>query len=352
MRYFQKLNDNFELDHKQLELLDLLENYLDKFNTRFSFIQNLFNRQKSFGIYIWGDVGTGKSLILKHFFEHVNAKKTKLHLHEFMEKLHNELHILRSSNKIVHKDPIKEAVGNLLKTIKVLCLDEFEVHDIASAMMLERVLLEINKRGIFIVITSNTSPKELYKDGLKRDNFLSCINYIQNNFEIYNLDNNTDYRRQKLANLNRYIYPLEEESKQYLDEWINILTTQKPSPIELKLYGRSLKFETSTEALLITNFQELCTRALSGLDYRKICKHFKYIILDQLPAIEEINKDSRKRLVHFIDIAYDYNIFLIIRAKISLEELAAGFEEFSEISRAKSRLVEMQSLQYFNDTSL
>jgi cell division protein ZapE len=350
MRYFHELARKVEIDAKQSELIQLLESYLDKFNSKLSLLHILWNKLNGGGLYIWGDVGTGKSLMLEHFYGHLQQPKLKFHLHEFMEKLHNQLHNIRTSENIEGRNLIKQAVADILSSARVLCLDEFEVHDIASAMMLERVLEEINNRGVFIVITSNSHPDKLYYKGLKRDNFIACINYIKNNYQIFNLDNNIDYRGYKdWGARQRYFYPLSDQNAGALKEWRNNLAgDNEPSTAQIELYGRKVEFNSARGEVLITDFRELCQRELSSLDYKRICAKFSYIILDNLPAAANMSKDSRKRFIHFIDTAYIYNILVIIRAESSLNELIEGYEDLSEMARCQSRLVEMQSLEYFS----
>lgn len=340
---------NIHLDIMQIALLEKLEQIAHQLNN--GKILYFFSKKRlKHGIYLYGHVGTGKTMLMKAFFQKINtAKKCLIHYQDFMQIIHKEMHKHHYSDKLLSNIAKHYAIQN-----ELICIDEFEIKDITDAMIINKLLSEWIKYNIFVFITSNTEPHNLYKDGIQRESFMSCILLLNKQYETLSLDNHYDYRLNTPSDINqRIIYPINQQNKEYID---NIITQfmQHNTFVEsnLNLFGRQISFEKTSGSILITNFQEMILQKFGYADYVNICKHFSIIILENVTIIDDNDIDFVIRFINFIDNAYFYKVLLFITLYDSPENIYVDNKRATEFKRTVSRLHEMNSsiyLQSIND---
>lgn len=301
------------------------------------------NLKQPQSFYIYGRVGSGKSTLMKDFFNRLQLKnKTYCHFNDFMQQIHRKLHSLR--NKILnHCDLVEVATKEIIGDNKILCFDEFQVEDVADAMILNKVFSYLIESGVILVITSNFHPLELYKNGLQRDLFLKFVKEVlEKNCQIINLDNDFDYRGQFSGLIKRYYYPNNSDNKkQVLEIFHEITNYQKPATIIIKLFGRELKLHNVCDDVALFSFEDLFKADFSVVDYQAICHNFKLIFLLDIPRLSKEDRNEAKRLIWFVDEAYENKVKLVILSEVKPEEIyleGVGSESFK---RTASRLNEI-----------
>lgn len=309
-----------------------------------SSIFDFFKKPDRCGVYLYGGVGRGKTMLMQGFYHRYNSKKRMVHYQDFMQGVHKEIH------KLQEQEPgkvIKNLAKEIARNYKILCIDEFEIKDITDAMIIARLFKEIARLKVFVFITSNTKPANLYKDGLQRASFLPFIDFISSNFEILCLETDHDYRLDKLLELNsRIIYPLNQENKLMMKKVISQLTDDRLAPGSLTVFGRKIIFAKTHGTILVTNFDELFMQELGYADYVSICQEYSIIILENIPVIDSNNSDLITRFINFIDNAYFYKVLLFASLYAKAEELYSEGKRSSEYMRTVSRLHEMNSNDY------
>jgi cell division protein ZapE len=331
-----------KLDSTQKHISSRLEDIA--FNLEKISIFNFFKKPSICGIYLYGGVGRGKTMLMQGFYHRCNLKKRMVHYQDFMQGVHKKIH------KLQGEEPGK-VLANLAKEFaanyNILCLDEFEIKDITDAMIIARLFQEIARLKVFIFITSNTKPANLYKEGLQRASFLPFIEFVSNNFEVLCLETDHDYRLDKLSELNsRIIYPLNEENKLSMKKVISQLTDDRLVPGSLVVFGRRIVFAKTHGTILVTDFDELFMQELGYADYVSICQEYSIIILENIPAIDSNNSDLITRFINFIDNAYFYRVLLFASLYAKAEELYTEGKRSAEFVRTVSRLHEMNSNGY------
>jgi cell division protein ZapE len=340
----QFLPTGFKLDEVQLKILGKLEETASNIDQQsfFKFFKPTLPKQ---GIYMYGGVGRGKTMLMLAFYHRMKCSKQMVHYQNFMQLVHKDIHKLQMDNS---DKLIARLAKNYSDKGKILCLDEFEIKDITDAMIIKKLFIELNKNKVFIFITSNTLPNNLYKDGLQRESFLPFIDFIYEKFEILHLDNNHDYRLDKLSELNnRVIYPINSDSNLKIKNIISKLTDDKIEIGSIEVFGRRISFAKTHGDTLITDFAELFMRDLGYSDYVNICQKFSTIILQDVPVIEQSNSDLITRFINFIDNAYFYKVLLFITLNVSPEKIYTDGKRLDEFKRTISRLYEMNSNSYF-----
>lgn len=354
-----KLHDIFLTTHKfkpDVNQLDLLSN-LDKY---LAIIQNqtkLFSAFKSFkrvslhtnGMYIWGGVGRGKSLILNLFFEALATKQKKwMHFHKFMIHTHLKLNELRNSTKL--KDHLMEYANSLAKDYKVIVLDELQINNIADAMIVGRLFTLLIKNGCHVFFSSNLPPQDLFKNGLQRELFLPFIDVIQSKLEIFNLDNHIDYRIHDLKIDNTYIYPFTPQNSRIINDLKNRLTNDQAfseKTIEIGPNRILTLYKTYSNVANFT-FKELCEIPHSAVDYIALCKHFTLMIVENILPLASDNHNELLRFITLIDCLYENRVKLICFADCAPEQIYSHGKHLFEFERTLSRLQEMQTEEYFS----
>ena len=305
------------------------------------------------GLYIYGEVGRGKTMLMDLFFEASPVvRKRRAHFHEFMIDVHERVHAFRQKMKLgehAGEDPIEHTAVELAQEAWLLCFDEFHVTDIADAMILGRLFAQLFERGVVLVATSNVAPDDLYKDGLNRALFLPFIRTLEQHMEIVRLDARTDFRLEKLAGMRVWYVPADAAADAVLDDgWRQLARGHNGEPQELPLKGRTVKVPRAAMGVARFSFHDLCEQPLAAADYLRIAREYHTIILDRVPVMTFDNRNAAKRFIILIDTLYDMNVKLIASAEVEPEALYRGDEgyEAQEFKRAASRLIEMRSQAY------
>jgi cell division protein ZapE len=305
------------------------------------------------GLYLWGSVGRGKTMLMDLFHEHLGVRrKRRAHFHAFMADVHARIHDFRQklkSGEIKGGDPITPVADALAEEAWVLCFDEFSVTDIADAMILGRLFEALFARGVVLIATSNVEPPRLYENGLNRALFLPFVALVQQKLDVIRLDARTDYRMEKLQGRKVYHAPADADAEQALDQaFADLGAGARPQRQEFDLGGRMLVIERSAGGVARFNFEELCGRPLGSLDFLAIARNFHTILLENIPKLDLSRRNEAKRFINLIDILYEHHVKLIASAEVMPDALyrAATGHEIFEFDRTVSRLTEMQSESY------
>lgn len=319
------LHENLEASTVQSQVLKILDAYYE--NTAKSSLKS--------GIYLWGSVGSGKTMLLDIFYDELpNLQKKRMHFHEFINKIHSELKTISGK-----QDPLAIITKKFAKTTKFLFLDELIIGDIGNALILKNLFMALIEQGVFIMTSSNTSPHELYQDGINRDLFLPAIAFIEENFEITTLKSDIDYRRRNTTANNNYFYPITKETDLIMRQMfaaenndITSITICNREIAVIKLSLDSIWFE----------FEEIIMPPRSYQDYLYLANNFKHIFISNVREIstEEINLIYN--FCHLVDICYDKQVPLVLSATCDLSGIFKQHEKSKTIMRTKSRLVAMQ----------
>ncbi len=305
------------------------------------------------GLYIYGDVGRGKTMLMDFFFETSPVeRKRRAHFHEFMLDVHERVHAVRQEMKRGEhegEDPIRLVADALADQAWLLCFDEFHVTDIADAMILGRLFTQLFERGIVVVTTSNVPPDELYKDGLNRALFVPFIHMLRAHMDIVRLDARTDFRLEKFGGLPVWYVPADAAADLKLDDaWRRLTGGNGGAAHELALHGRSLHVPRAFMGVARFSFHDLCEQPLAAADYLRLAHEYHTIILDHVPVMTYDTRNAAKRFIILIDTLYDHNVKLIASADAEPDALYRadqGFEA-AEFRRTASRLIEMRSQAY------
>jgi len=305
------------------------------------------------GVYLYGEVGRGKTLLMDLFFEASPViRKRRVHFHEFMADVHERVHALRQKAKAgetLGEDPIRLAASEIAEETWLLCFDEFHVTDIADAMILGRLFTRLFELGVVVVATSNLPPDELYKDGLNRALFLPFIALIEAHMDVMRLDARTDFRLEKLAGAPVWHVPADLAAERALDEaWRRLTAGNAGTACDLVIKGRTIRVPRAAMGVARFSFAELCGQPLAGADYLKVAHEFHTIVLDRIPVMDYDRRNEAKRFIILIDTLYDYAVKLVASAAAEPDALYRATEGFeaSEFKRTASRLIEMRSQPY------
>lgn len=299
------------------------------------------------GLYFFGDVGRGKSMVMDMFFESAPmAPKRRVHFHAFMQQVHKILAEIRSSDDGA-ADPIPIVAERLADEARLLCFDEFQVQDIADAMILGRLFDRLVQLQVVMVITANLPPEDLYKDGLQRDLFMPFIELIGANLSVLELDGNTDYRLEFMRSVEVYLIPVNSETNSRLRENFHRLTNgREGSPDVIEVHGRRIHVPMSADGVACAGFADLCEQPLGAADYLAIAKRYHTILLSGIPSMLPEKRNEAKRFVTLVDALYEHRVNLICTAETAPEKLYPVGDGAREFKRTASRLVEMQSDTY------
>ncbi len=346
-------------DSAQRSVLEKLDQLRDNIERKFSANGGMLRKIIPFptknhginGLYIYGDVGRGKSMLMDLFFNNLHIeKKKRIHFHAFMLDVHARLHKWRNENRnnINASDPIIPLARDISKKVRVLCFDELQVSDIADAMILSRLFSELFKNGVIVVATSNRHPNDLYKDGLQRERFLPFISLLKEKMIVTNLDANEDYRLVHLKSLERVYYsPLGEKARIFIQNvFVELTNGAKAIPFTIDVAGRKVTISKTNGDIAWASFADLCEKPLGAADYIAISREFGTLLLEAVPQMGREQRNEAKRFVTLIDELYEHKVKLIITAAVEPEKLYIEGDGSFEFSRTVSRLIEMQSEQY------
>ena len=302
------------------------------------------------GLYVWGDVGRGKSMLMDMFVRSItpHCPTTRIHFHAFMLDVHHRLHALRQLNSTT--DVLPALVNALSEETRVLCLDELQVTDVTDAMILARLFTGLLDAGVTVVFTSNRPPDELYQGGLQRDQFLKFVELIKARLGIVAVQSPHDYRLAQMRGLKHtYRYPRDSEADDFLLESWGMLTNHASSePITIEVQGRSLRVDKHYRGIAWLTFGELCVRPLGAADYLALARVCHTLLLQGIPALTPESRNEARRFVTLIDALYDHRVKLIATAATAPDAIYAQGDGTFEFARTVSRLIEMQSEPYWS----
>jgi cell division protein ZapE len=301
------------------------------------------------GLYLYGEVGRGKTMLMDLFFAAVPIKhKRRVHFHEFMDEMHAGMAAFRKSKKGKDADPVEAVVKPIVKSgLRLLCLDEFHVHDITNAMLLYRLFDKLFAHGVTLVATSNVAPDELYMDGLNRQLFLPFIELLKLHTTIEDLPAARDYRRMKFAGQHVYAFGSGPEVRAEMDRlWLRITGGEQGHPGVVESIGREIRVPLAAMGAARFGFADLCEKPLGSRDFVRIAHQFDSIIIDGVPQMDRTKSDAAKRFILLIDNLYDRGVKLGASFAVPLEQLGKDDKTAFEFQRTISRLDEMQSEEY------
>lgn len=329
-------------DPLQRHILGLLQRVADEIvKPRHAWFRQI--RQESLkGIYLFGPVGAGKTFLMDLFFSQVQERrKSRVHFHQFMQQVDAQLRQLQG-----HPDPLKVIAKQIAKSIRLLCLDEFLVQDIATAMILATLLKLLFAEGVVFVITSNTAPDNLYLNGLQRVRFLPAIALIKAHCEVIDMLAHRDYRLGRLPLAKAYIYPINPDNEALLRVQFSTVSSASAELTTISVQGRDIQTLRCGEGVVWFEFDVICQLPRSQLDYLEIAKRFHTIFVSHVPAMTEDDTVRALLFTHFIDVMYDSKVRVIILAEVPIHALYMQGEVAQAFQRTRSRLEEMQSIDY------
>ena len=337
IRHFERLEDA------------LSEHRLARKSSAFGWLFSKRDKAHSIrGLYIYGEVGRGKTLLMDLFFQTSSVKrKRRTHFHEFMADVHERIYVYRQDKS--EDDPVRRTAAALADEAWLLCFDEFHVTDIADAMILGRLFTQLFELGVVMVATSNIAPQGLYKDGLNRALFLPFIDLLEQHCEVVRLDARTDFRLEKLTGVPVWDVPDDKKAQAALDAaWRKLTGGRAGSSQTLVVKGHNVDVPRAAMGVARFSFDDLCGKPLGAADYLRIAHEFHTLIVDHVPVMDYERRNEAKRFIILIDTLYDHAVKLIASAEAEPPELytAGQGHEAVEFSRTASRLIEMRSQTY------
>lgn len=307
----------------------------------------LFSRSRTSprGVYLWGGVGTGKSLMMDLFFQAAPIEaRRRVHFHQFLQELQRRLTAERERKD---RDPAPKVAKAIAKETRLLCFDELQVTDVGDAMILGRFFETLLAEGAVIVATSNRHPDALYENGLNRQLFEPFIDLIKDQLDVMKLDSGRDYRLQRLEAAPVYYAPLGSDADQAMDDAFDRLTLgAKARDCELDVGGRTLFVPREAAGVARFSFTELCDRPLGPADYLTLADAFHTVMIDHVPELTPARRDQAKRFVTLIDALYEVKTKLVMSAAAEPADLYPDGDYAFEFQRTASRLMEMRSHEY------
>jgi len=359
--HFSQRHD-FQADGEQLRVLERLQGLFDELEDYRHYRAGKINRlvtnlgagrKPPRGMYIWGGVGRGKSLMMDAFFKVLpHKRKRRVHFHEFMREIHGRMRELSGQ-----EDPLDPISAQIARELRVLAFDEFHVSDIADAMILGRLLELMIARGVVLVMTSNYRPDDLYPNGLQRARFLPAIEILKRDLDVVELVGTTDHRRRILDALSVYYSPIDEHADAHLAMFFEAMTKATYAQDgTIEVGGRPLAFRRRAKGVVWFDFAELCEGPRSQVDYLEIASAYHTVLVSNVRRMNASQTDVVRRFTWLVDVFYDQRVKLVLSAEASPEELVRASDSAppheqmvrKEFARTASRLREMQSRDYFS----
>lgn len=293
------------------------------------------------GLYLWGGVGRGKSMLMDLFFQEVEiGKKRRVHFHAFMQEVQGALHRARQTGV---DDAIKPVANDIARDVRLLCFDEIQITDVADAMIVGRLFQRLFDAGVTVVATSNRVPQDLYKDGLNRQVFLPFIRLLEQNMVVHELAGPRDYRQDRLAGEQVYFHPADTAAREAVDAIWTKLADGETERLILTVQGREVVFPSYCNGVARTSFFKLCGVPLGPADYLALADAVSVLIVEDIPRLSHENYNQAKRFVTLIDALYEARVRFIATAADKPELLYLEGEGSFEFERTASRIREMMS---------
>ena len=357
--YLQRVSDGaLSRDPGQLyalEYLDRLHGDILESTSSGGLVHSFWNRltgtsrEPVRGCYLWGGVGTGKSMLMDVFYASLDSKRAqRTHFHRFMRSIHERKTALGQV-----QDPLKLIAAEISGSWDVLCLDEFMVTDITDAMILAGLLKNLFADGCALVTTSNTPIAELYRDGLQRSRFLPAIELLIRNMEQVHVDQGQDYRMQYLQDDGIYHVPADEGARRRMESTFRMLAGG-PGPTEGKITvnDREIEVTATSRGVIWFEFDAICRTRRSSHDYIEIARQYHTVMLSGIPRMTDRDNDAARRFIELVDEMYDRNVNLIVSSDFPAHEIYTGNRLEDPFQRTASRLVEMSSESYLGKPHL
>lgn len=317
-----------------------------------SFFGSLFSRKSSSddydnkipdslpkGLYMYGDVGSGKTMLMDLFYDTLPpniTSKSRIHFHNFMQDVHKRLHKFHMQHG-TDADAIPFIAAEIAEYSTVLCFDEFQCTDVADAMILRRLIECLMHHGVVIVTTSNRHPTELYKNGVQRQSFIPCINMLQARLKVVNLDSTTDYRKIPRPPSGVYHHPLDKAAQTHADHWFEFLGDFKKDPphsAKQTVWGRDIIIPQASGGCARFTFMELIGRATGAADYIELMRGYEAFVVTDIPGMNFRQRDWARRFITFIDAVYESRAKLVLTTEVPLSQLFMSREELAEAIEA------------------
>lgn len=330
-----------------LPLLDDIRAHLEAAPApRRGLLGGLFHRSAEVpqGLYLWGGVGRGKSMLMDLFVENLAIEgKRRVHFHAFMQEVHERLHEARAQGA---QDAILPVAKGLAQGLRLLALDEMQITDIADAMVVGRLFAQLFEEGVVVVTTSNRPPEGLYENGLNRQLFEPFIALIRERMVVHELASPTDYRQRRLAGREVWFTPLGRAADEATEAAWQELTGGEGAPLDLSVKGRLVRLPAFASGVARASFHDLCAQPLGPADYLAIAQAVRVLILERIPRLSRQNFNEARRFVTLIDALYEARVRLIASAADAPELLYVEGDGAFEFERTASRLREMQSARW------
>jgi len=348
----------FEADDAQysavLRLQRLYEEWIDYKRRRGTALRRLVvHPPLPRGVYLWGAVGRGKTFLMDSFFRCLPLeRKRRVHFHHFMRDVHRELDELKGT-----VDPLDALAARIAKRYRLVCFDEIALSDVADAMILGRLLNKTMDKGVVYCMTSNYPPDELYKDGLKREDFVPTIELIKQRLDVIRVDGGVDYRKRALQRLQVYHAPLTPETDAALMRTFKQIAEVEEEDHELDIEGRVVPYRHRAGGVVWFDFKVICGWGRSQNDYLDLCRRFHTIIVSGVPRMGLERADEARRFTLLVDVLYDQRVNLFVSAETPPDQLLLGDTKAGDaqlkamifqFDRTTSRLAEMQTQEYLD----
>jgi cell division protein ZapE len=332
---------DIEADTSQLDVVRAFDGLLEKLSQQKPSWQWWRKKPQIKGIYIYGPVGVGKTYLMDMFFQHVpQGMGLRFHFHHFMQQVDQQLRKRQGQS-----DPLRRLAEDLARKAKVLCFDEFMVHDVAHAMILAELFTELFHQGLVLVATSNTLPDHLYPNGLQRQRFLPAIELVKQQCHVLTLVARRDYRLNRELLPAAWFTPADKSSEALMREQFEHMGSICAAK-RIEILGREVECVALSFEGVWFDFEQICTMPRSQLDYLELANRFLQIYVSNIPILDSKRTAQAVLFVYFIDIMYDHGVRLVVSSQVDVEAICQNQEMQQEFQRTVSRLKEMQSIDY------